>query len=168
MTKLESLKPVIGPKPKVLILGSMPGKQSLVKQQYYGNPRNHFWPIMSRLLNKDLTVFSYEDKIEYLKKHGIALWDVIATCEREGSLDSAIRHEKSNDIKTLLEHESSIAWIGLNGTKAYQSFEKYIKHAAFKPVPYKKLPSTSPVPGRNVKSFSEKVEIWGEMAAYLT
>ncbi|MCR6096343.1 DNA-deoxyinosine glycosylase [Salipaludibacillus agaradhaerens] len=165
--KRQSMQPIVASGAKILLLGSMPGEQSLIKQQYYGNKRNHFWPIISDLLNVDLTTPSYQYKCQQLIGHGIALWDVIASCEREGSLDSAIRHEKANDIKGLLQQYPTIRWIGLNGTKAYQSFLKYKKKVDIPELPFTKLPSTSPVPGKNVKSYEEKVEAWREMSHYL-
>jgi hypoxanthine-DNA glycosylase len=166
--KRQSMQPIVASGAKILLLGSMPGEQSLIKQQYYGNKRNHFWPIISDLLNEDFTSYSYNHKCQRLNAHGIALWDVIASCEREGSLDSAIRHEKANDLKGLLQQYPTIKWIGLNGTKAYQSFLTYKKKVVdFPELPFTKLPSTSPVPGKNVKSYEEKVEAWREMSHYL-
>ncbi|SES24389.1 DNA-deoxyinosine glycosylase [Salipaludibacillus aurantiacus] len=167
MKERHSLEPVVQKGARVLILGSMPGEQSLQRREYYGNPRNHFWPLVGELLNTDLSTFSYERKCDFLKTNHIALWDVIGSCKRKGSLDSAIRDEKMNDLAGLLTTYPTIQWVGLNGTKAYETFRKYIKNHAFPPVPYTKLPSTSPVPGRNVKSFSEKVKAWREMTDYL-
>ncbi|WP_416150543.1 DNA-deoxyinosine glycosylase [Salipaludibacillus sp. HK11] len=168
MTNIASMEPIIAPGAKVLILGSMPGKQSLETQQYYGNPRNHFWAILSELLDSDLTEVSYEEKCAFLKEKKIALWDVIATCEREGSLDSAIRREKMNDLTNLIKLFPTIQGIGLNGTKAFQSFQTYLKKQPIPNIAYTKLPSTSPVPGKNVKSFAEKVESWHVIKEYLT
>jgi hypoxanthine-DNA glycosylase len=167
MSGISSMDPIISPGAKVLILGSMPGRQSLDSQQYYAHPRNHFWPIISELLNRDVTSLSYDDKCKFLKKNNIALWDVIATCEREGSLDSAIRNEEMNDLDLLIKNYPTIQWIGLNGTKAYNSFQKYLKKQSIPCIPYTKLPSTSPVPGKNVKSFTEKVASWQVVNNYL-
>ena len=80
----------------------MPGRQSLEKQQYYGNPRNHFWPIIGELLEIAIPN-EYTERIALLN-NAIGLWDTIATCEREGSLDAAIRNEKPNDFQTLLNN----------------------------------------------------------------
>lgn len=84
------LLPVVNSSTKVLIVGSMPGKQSLEKQQYYGNPRNHFWPIISELLETTIPD-EYAKRIALLENNSIGLWDTIEACEREGSLDAAIR-----------------------------------------------------------------------------
>src|SRR5690625_8040424 len=85
--KLISFPPVLPETPRVLILGSMPGGMSLEKQEYYGNPRNHFWDILFELFQQD-PLTDYEEKMQFLKQHQIALWDTIGTCYREGSLDS--------------------------------------------------------------------------------
>lgn len=100
----------------------MPGKQSLEKQQYYGNPRNHFWPIMSELLETEVPD-DYVKRIALLKHNAIGLWDTIETCEREGSLDAAIRNEKPNDFQTLFEEYPNIQLVLFNGAKAFEVFK---------------------------------------------
>lgn len=85
------LLPIVDSSTRVLIVGSMPGKQSLEKQQYYGNPRNHFWPIMGELLQIAIPN-DYTERIALLKNNAIGLWDTIATCEREGSLEIGRAH----------------------------------------------------------------------------
>lgn len=167
MIDLTSMKPVIRKDAQVLILGSMPGVESLRRQQYYGNPRNHFWFILGELFNQELHKLDYAEKINFLHEHKIGVWDVIASCERQGSLDSAIKNEKMNDIKSLLTNYPGIRWIGLNGTKSYQTFTKYLKQQLVIQIPFEKLPSSSPVPGRNVKSFKEKVIDWERILNYI-
>lgn len=157
--KLISFPPVLPERPKVLILGSMPSKISMEKQQYYGNPRNHFWPIMFRLFN-EVESKNYEDKIVFVKKHHIALWDSIGACYRDGSLDANIKEEEPNDIPGLLKEYPSITLIACNGTKSYQTFNKNFDLEDRRNIVVAKLPSTSPIPGRYTKSFEEKVEAW--------
>jgi len=104
----QSIKPVSGfsfeanPKAKVLILGSMPGIKSLNEQKYYAHPRNAFWSIMEELftihLDKTQNTSFYEKRLQVLKSEGVALWDVLASCERKGSLDSAY----APDISTII------------------------------------------------------------------
>ncbi|MGX4670240.1 DNA-deoxyinosine glycosylase [Cerasibacillus sp. JNUCC 74] len=166
MQKLTSFPPVLPKKPAVLILGSMPGVKSLEKQQYYGNPRNHFWNILFTLFNEPL-VENYENKLSFCKKHRIALWDTIATCYRQGSLDANIRDAVPNDIPSLLKKYPSIKLIACNGSKSYQLFVKYFKNAKISPVNVVKLPSTSPIPGRYTKTFHEKVEEWRIILRYI-
>lgn len=164
--KLVSFPPVLPTNPKVLILGSMPSVQSIEKQQYYGNPRNHFWPIMFEVLNQEPLRF-YDDKIFFIKQNGIALWDTIGNCEREGSLDVNIKNEQPNDIIGLIKNKPSIRLIACNGTKSYQTFKKYIRLDDQLSIDVLKLPSTSPIPGRYNKTFPEKVDQWGKIIDYL-
>lgn len=142
--KIYSFAPVIGENARILILGSMPGDASLEADQYYAHPRNAFWPIMGRLLGFKPDI-SYEQKIAKLKSSGVALWDVLFSCQREGSLDSEIRQESVNDIAGLLKQHSTISHIYLNGTKAEASFKRHVL-PTLKPIPpeWARLPSTSP------------------------
>ncbi|MBL3730921.1 DNA-deoxyinosine glycosylase [Lysinibacillus sp. HST-98] len=160
------LLPIVDSATRVLIVGSMPGKQSLEKQQYYGNPRNHFWPIMGELLEIAIPD-NYTERIALLKNNAIGLWDTIATCEREGSLDAAIRNEKPNDFQTLFEQYPNIQLVLFNGAKAFEVFKKHIGLELLDGRDYKKMPSTSPIPGKNIKTFTEKLEDWRIIQTYL-
>lgn len=160
------LPPVVDTSTKVLIVGSMPSKQSLEKQQYYGNPRNHFWPIVGEILAVAMPM-DYEERLELLREHGIGLWDTIASCERKGSLDAAIRNEKPNDFHALLKQYPNIRLLIFNGTKAFDVFKKHVGFEVLTNRPYKKMPSSSPIPGKNIKSFEEKLEDWRLIGAYL-
>ena len=122
----KGLQPVIGSNPRILILGTLPGDESLRKQEYYGNPRNMFWKVMSGILEEPAPM-QYAEKVEYLKRHGIALWDVLNAADREGSLDSNIRNEEFNDIEGLITGHPSIEVIATNGGKAEKSFRKYLR-----------------------------------------
>jgi hypoxanthine-DNA glycosylase len=155
-----SMPPVAGDGPNVLILGSMPGEVSLNHQEYYAHPRNHFWPIISAYLEIPVQDLSYHEKKEVLKSSKLALWDVVKECRRSGSLDSGIKDAVPNDILSMLETYPTITSIGLNGRKAYQLFNKLIKVPDHIYITY--LPSTSPVPGKNVKTYKEKEAIWKE------
>ena len=160
------LSPIVDTSTKVLIVGSMPSKLSLEKQQYYGNPRNHFWPIVGKILEVDVPM-DYEGRLELLRKHGIGLWDTIASCERKGSLDATIRNEKPNDFQALFKHYPNIRLLIFNGSKAFEVFKKHIGFEVLGNRPYKKMPSTSPIPGKNIKSFEEKLEDWRVIGTYL-
>ncbi|MFD1169811.1 MULTISPECIES: DNA-deoxyinosine glycosylase [Oceanobacillus] len=164
--KIVSFPPVLPDEPRVLILGSMPSVKSLEEQQYYGNPRNHFWPILFALFQEN-KIDNYDDRIDFVKKHGIALWDAIAACYREGSLDSSIKDAEANDIAGLLERYPTIRFIGCNGTKAFDTFKKHFDFTQFPDVHVKKLPSTSPIPGRFTKTFDEKVESWSIILKFI-
>lgn len=125
MKKL-SIQPLIGTNPRILVLGSLPGDESLRKQEYYGNPRNMFWEVMGGILGEPVPM-QFAEKVEYLKRHGIALWDVLHAAEREGSLDANIQNEEFNDIESLASEHSSIEVIATNGGKAEKSFRKYLR-----------------------------------------
>ncbi|GIO21564.1 DNA-deoxyinosine glycosylase [Oceanobacillus sp. J11TS1] len=166
MDKIQSFAPVIGSNPKVLIVGSMPSVKSLDEQEYYGNPRNHFWPIMYTILKGNPAV-TYSEKISFIKKHQIALWDTIGRCYRKGSLDMHIEAEEPNDIPGLLKAHPTIRLVACNGTKSYQMFEKFILPKLDQEIGVMKLPSTSPIPGRYNKTFEEKIEAWRVITDYL-
>ena len=143
MSICKSFLPNIDKNSEVLILGSMPGIKSLEEQQYYAHPQNRFWKLMGKCCNcKDLAQKIYPEKLKILLKNKIALWDVIATCNRDGSLDSNIENEIPNDIPKLLK-KYNIKRICFNGNKSYLSFKKYFPQILEQYNCYK-LPSTSP------------------------
>lgn len=166
LEKLRSFDPVLPMEPKVLILGSMPSKISFEHAQYYGNPRNHFWPIMFELF-KQSPLKNYEDKIAFIKEQGISLWDTIGSCYRKGSLDMYISEEEPNDIVGLLNKYQTIRLVACNGTKSFQTFKKYIKLKQDMNIDVIKLPSTSPIPGRYTKTLEGKIEDWKQILYYL-
>ncbi|PTQ85778.1 G/U mismatch-specific uracil-DNA glycosylase [Trichococcus patagoniensis] len=164
--RIHSMAPVIDSQAQVLILGSMPGVKSLEAQHYYGNPRNHFWQIIFSLLGEDDPV-TYEDRLTLLKKHHVALWDVIHSCYREGSLDSAIKEEYPNDLNSLLREHPEIKAIAFNGGKAFRSYKKHFGLDEDSGLVYLPLPSTSPMRGKHVKTLPEKLEAWSVLEEYL-
>ena len=144
MANCKSFKPSINNNSKILVLGSMPGIKSLNESQYYAHPQNRFWKVMGYICNEPkLYEFYYEQKLKILLDNNIALWDVIKSCKREGSLDSDIQNEKPNDIKGLLKKYPNIKIICLNGNKSYSLFKKYFPDINEKYRCYK-MPSTSP------------------------
>ena len=153
----ESFPPLLGPRPRVLVLGSMPGAASLAAGQYYAHPRNAFWPIMTSLLNMDASL-SYEDRCRTLLDHHIALWDVVGACRRPGSADSAIREEIPNDIPGLLGRAPAIQRIYFNGGAAERLFNRlimpYLPPDQFK---FQRLPYTSPA---YVLPLENKLNAW--------
>lgn len=144
----QSFSPSIDKKSEILILGSMPGMRSLEKQKYYAHPQNRFWKLMGMFCNLDnLSELNYQDKLQILLKNKIALWDVIQSCNRDGSLDSNIQNELPNDIPELLKRFPKIKEICLNGNKSYSASKKYFPKLLEKYKCYK-LPSTSPANAR--------------------
>lgn len=166
MDKIKSFNPIINEESKVLILGSMPGVMSLERAQYYGNPRNHFWKIVYHIFNEKEEE-DYDKKVIFLMEKRIALWDVIDNCYREGSLDTNIKKEEVNDLERLLIIFPNIKFVGFNGTKAYNTFKKHIGLNVLEKVEFIQLPSTSPIPGRNIKTFEEKLKAWRIILEYI-
>ncbi|MEO8937387.1 MAG: DNA-deoxyinosine glycosylase [Burkholderiaceae bacterium] len=141
---LIGLAPIADARARILILGSFPGEASLAAAAYYGHPRNHFWRLVGGLFGESPAALDYAHRIEWLQAHGIAVWDVIAQCERKGSLDTAIRAEVANDIGGLLRRCSDISVIAFNGGKS----ASYIGRVAAIPEAARcrlvRLPSSSP------------------------
>lgn len=145
--KKHSFPPVVGENPKILILGSMPGEESLRQQQYYAFPQNVFWKIMGELFGFSREI-PYEERLEILKKNGIALWDSLASCRREGSLDTKITNPVPNDILSLVKKNPSIRKILCNGSASWNFLKRYNPAVFDLSVEIKKLPSTSPAAAR--------------------
>ena len=140
----SGLPALVGDNPKILILGSLPSDQSIARQEYYGNPRNLFWKVMAGVFGNPVPE-SYSQKKEYLFRNCVALWDVFASAEREGSLDANIREMAYNDVTGFLKEHPSIKVIALNGGKASKAFQKMSKHCldAFESVAVLPMTSTS-------------------------
>lgn len=157
-----SFEPIIHESCRVLVLGSMPGVVSLARHQYYGHPRNHFWPILYGL-NDATPSPHYEERMEYALSQGIALWDVLGACNREGSLDASIQQPEPNDIKGLLAQYPSIHHLLFNGRKAYDMYRRFIAPTMEEyqtALALHALPSTSPA---YTISLTEKLEQWANV-----
>ncbi len=150
--------PVAAPDARVLILGSLPGQQSLEAAQYYAHRQNAFWRIMAELLGIG---GDYESRCEQLTQHRIALWDVLASSVRPGSMDADIRLAASqpNDFRKFLAQHAEIARICFNGRKAEEIFKRFVLPGLIKAVPtLVRLPSTSPAYA--AMAFDEKRDAW--------
>ena len=153
--RLSSFPPIADSSSEVLILGSMPGAESLRKQQYYGHPRNHFWKLICAVSDEQF-IENYEARTDMLLRNGVALWDVLGSCLREGSLDTNIKDEVPNDLSAFLDVHPGIDTICFNGQKAYQLFKRYFPDAAAD-CKCAVLPSSSPA---NTMPFEEKLRKW--------
>jgi hypoxanthine-DNA glycosylase len=165
VNKLESFPPLVALDAKLLILGSMPGKQSLEIYQYYAHSQNAFWPIMSHLFNFSVKE-SYSARVSALIAAEVAVWDVMMYCSRKSSLDSDIVESSiiPNDIELFLNKHVGIKRIYFNGTKAEQSYLKYVKptlNRQLQGLAYLRLPSTSPAYAG--LSFTDKLEKWSRI-----
>lgn len=167
MTALQGLPPVVREDARVLVLGSMPGEASLRAQQYYGHPRNRFWPLMAALYGINAAA-PYAQRIAALNVAGIGLWDVLESCVRRGSLDAAIERgsEIANPIAGLCGRLPQLRAIGLNGAKAAQSFSRQVApqlDAALRQrLAILALPSTSPA--NAAYALPQLQAAWGALA----
>ncbi len=156
------IPPVCDRNARCLILGSMPGEASLAAREYYAHPRNQFWEIMARLLRFEREL-PYRDRLDCLRYHGVALWDMIASCRRKGSLDANIQKHTvtHHDIVRLLHRCPGIKVIGFNGREAEHQFRRsgIIDQTGW-PIAIRmhSLPSTSPAMAS--MSLDEKLRIW--------
>lgn len=164
---VQSFSAIAAPNARVLVLGTMPGVASLQAQRYYANPRNAFWPIMASLLSFDLAL-PYEQRLQQLLAHNIALWDVLASCERPGSLDAAIARESEvpNDFPALFRRCRQLRAIACNGGTAYALFRRHVLPLVnVTGIDVLQLPSTSPAHAG--KSFAVKLDEWRRLEGYL-
>jgi len=163
----RSFPPVIGNCPRVLVLGSLPGRVSLEAGQYYAQPRNAFWRIMGVLCGAH-PALAYQDRLEALQRAGIALWDVLFEAMRTGSLDSNIvaASERINDLGALISSHNSIALVAFNGLKAADVYRKRIEPGLSVNRPATViLPSTSPAhaslrPEQKLERWREALMPW--------
>lgn len=158
--RLFGLPPIVSSNTQLLVLGSFPGAASLARQQYYAHPQNQFWRILQAILPSSPyadCAGSYENKSKWLLARGLGVWDVYASCERTGSLDTAIRHAEVNDFAGLARQCPQLRAIAHNGGESF----KHAQHGAVLGVPVHKLPSTSPA---NASwSFERKLAAWREV-----
>jgi len=157
MTRLVGLPPIADRDTRLLVLGSFPGVASLRAQQYYGHPQNAFWKILGALWDEPLVQAGYDERVAAVLAHGLGIWDVYASCEREGSLDTAIRDAELNDFAHLRRRCPALRAIAHNGG---ESFRHARLTGAFG-LPVHRLPSTSPA---NASwSFERKLEAWRDL-----
>jgi hypoxanthine-DNA glycosylase len=159
---LTGFAPVVGPKPRVLILGSMPSEASLAAGEYYGLPRNTFWHIMGELFGAGREL-PYAERLAVCKAHGIAIWDVLKACERAGSLDANInlRTAEVNDFARFYRRHRTIRRVYFNGSKAAEIYRKRVLPDVQLQAPYlthERLPSTSPAMAS--LNFDQKLAAW--------
>ncbi|KAA0095466.1 DNA-deoxyinosine glycosylase [Mycolicibacterium sp. P1-18] len=153
----EGLPPVVGEDSRVLILGSFPSECSLVAGEYYANRRNQFWQLMAALHDVDVDL-PYRERVDALTDRGVALWDVVHSCRRAGSLDAKIDKATLtvNDFGPLFARHPGIRRIFVNGLTAFDLFEAKVQTE----LPAVRLPSSS---GALPMSFADKLDRWREV-----
>lgn len=167
MTRVYGFAPIADGHATILILGSMPGQASLAAGQYYAHPRNHFWNIVAELLQFD-ALAAYDVRVRALESAHIAVWDVLHSCRRKGSLDSAIENGSLavNDFRTFFAMHKKIRHVLFNGAKAESCYRRYVlRDCAPAGLDYLRLPSTSPANAS--LSFAEKLEAWRAIPSLL-
>jgi double-stranded uracil-DNA glycosylase len=137
----RSFPPVIDADARVLVLGTLPGEESLRRQEYYAHPRNLFWPILFALFGAARPT-DYADRLAFAKARRVALWDVCASGERAASADATIRREQPNAIEALLDAHPLIGAVAFNGTGARRLYDRHFHRRPA--LAYLALPSTSP------------------------
>jgi hypoxanthine-DNA glycosylase len=157
---LQGFPPVVDGNARLLILGSFPSVQSLAVGQYYGNPRNAFWPITGALFGFD-AVDPYETRLAALQSHGVALWDVLHKCRRVGSSDARIDLKSlvTNDFGQLFARHRSIERVYFNGSTAAKLFQRHVRVRAA--LDYQLLPSSSPA---RAMPAGQKLDAWRVIA----
>jgi TDG/mug DNA glycosylase family protein len=162
--RLIGLAPVVDAGVRVLVLGSFPGAASLQAAQYYAHPRNAFWPVIAALLAvPGLAAQPYAQRLQVLLDHHVGLWDAVASCEREGSLDTAIAQAQSSDLAQLLLRLPALRAIACNGALAHRETVALLGDPG---VPVLRLPSTSPAHAG--LPLADKIHAWhSALAPYL-
>lgn len=157
----HTIDPIFDENSRILILGSFPSVRLREVGFYYGHPRNRFWLLISVICGCEVPT-SVEDKKSLLLAHGIALWDVIASCEVTGSADTSIKNVVPNDVYAMILSRCSISCIFLNGGTAGRLFEKYFPEIS---VPHTILPSTSPA--NAAFSFERLIQAWSVIGDHI-
>ena len=168
MASCLSFAPIAGDNAHILILGSMPGVESLKQQQYYAHQRNAFWSIMAVLFGTNIEL-TYQQRCQHLIENHIAVWDVLKACNRPGSLDQHIRPDSivPNDFNTFLKQHSQIQRLCFNGGKAEQLFKRHVLPTldqSFKWISQVRLPSTSPAHAS--MKFAQKLQLWRQITIF--
>ena len=151
----RSFPPIVDARARILVLGTLPGEESLRRREYYAHPRNLFWPIVFALFDATPAI-DYAEKLAFVAAQQIALWDVCELGERDSSADSSIRSERPNAIDRLLEANPLIRAVAFNGTTARRLYDRHLTRRA--DLAYLALPSTSPAHAR--LDFAAKLARW--------
>lgn len=153
---IHSFPPIEPKRAVILILGTMPSVRSLDQAQYYGNPQNQFWKLIFALWNLPVPR-NYSERVSFLRHKNIALWDVLQSCERKGSMDSQIRSPIPNEISALLSRHPELHAVFFNSKNAQILFNKLIECETRPGLVFYTLPSSSPA---RAMRFEDKLSCW--------
>lgn len=162
MSRKRAFDPVVDANTRLLILGSLPGDASLKAAQYYGHPRNAFWRLIGEVIGRDLAALPYEARLAALTAAGVGLWDVIASAERPGSLDAAIRQPEAADLRGLVRTLPELRAVAFNGATGARLGRAVLTGASN--VTLIDLPSSSPA---HTRTFEAKAAAWRGLARWL-
>ena len=151
----RSFPPIVDARSRILVLGTLPGEESLRRREYYAHPRNLFWPIIHALFDA-VPAAVYEERVAFVLSRNIALWDVCASAQRRASADTDIRSEIPNAIDALLARHPQIRAVAFNGSTARRLYDRHFKRHPERA--YLALPSTSPAHAR--LGFTDKLVQW--------
>lgn len=162
MSVKAGLPPIARADARLFVLGSLPGDASLAARRYYAHPTNQFWRLLGAAIGEELQLLEYEQRLERLAERRIGLWDVIASANRPGSLDQAIRLAEHNCIEHLLHDFPHLRAIAFNGGTAAASGRKLVGSQS--EIALVDLPSSS---AANTRSFAEKAAAWAVLSQFL-
>ncbi len=153
--------PVVDARTRLLILGSLPGDASLVAKRYYAHPRNHFWRLVGEAIGEDLASLGYDSRLQRLGERRVGVWDVIASAQRRGSLDQAIRGAGHNPLGHYFSGFATLEAVAFNGAAAATAGRKLLAGTGLHLI---YLPSSSPA---NTQPFTRKAQAWRVLADYV-
>jgi hypoxanthine-DNA glycosylase len=160
--RAAAFAPVVDARVRVLVLGSLPGGESLRRGEYYAHPRNGFWRLIGAVAGRDLAALPYPARLAGLLEARIGVWDVIATAVRAGSLDAAIRAPEHADLRSLVAGLPELRAVGFNGRTAAKAGRRSLGATCLALVD---LPSSSPAHAG--MPFAEKLARWSVLGGYL-
>lgn len=153
------LPPIVDHRSRILILGTMPGEKSIAHRQYYANPGNCFWKILFEIFDERFSA-DYAVRLDLLRRHGIALWNTLSACERDGSADQNIRQATANDFKTFFKKHPKIGHIFFESKAAAKLYDRFCER--HEQITYNILPSVS---GLNARvPYAQKLYEWRRLA----
>ena len=162
MTRKSSFSPVAGPDTRVLLLGSLPGEQSLSARQYYAHPRNRFWHLVGKVIGAELEPLDYDARLAALLAAKVGIWDTVASARRTGSLDAAIREVEPNPLAELAASLPELRAVGFNGAASAKIGMPQLAGSGLALI---SLPSSSPANASVPLAVKEK--LWGALGEFL-